>query len=109
VLKTGGEQTAKQSATGATGAPGVTDADAGTEVLSRFVVTLDEVKLQWRANKNVVPIPPMLKRWGVGTQARQGEHEHTQAAFRDLKNELSRSGMKVKFDTWTRVKNGRSR
>lgn len=42
----------------------------------------------------------------MGTQAGQGEHEHTQAAFRDLKNELSPSGMKVKFDTWTRVKNG---
>lgn len=56
MLKTGGEQTAKQSATGATGAPGVTDADAGTEVLSHFGVTLDEVKLQWRATKNVVPI-----------------------------------------------------
>ena len=70
MLKTGGEQTTKQSATGATGAPGV--ADAGTEVLSRFGVTLDEVKLQWRATKNVVPIPRMLKRWG-GWELKQGK------------------------------------
>ena len=42
MLKTGGEQTTKPSA----GAPGVADAGVETDVLSRFGVTLGEVKLQ---------------------------------------------------------------
>ena len=71
MLKTGGEQTTKQSATGA---PGATDAAgaAGTKVVLRFGVTLGEVNLQERATKNVVSIPRILERSGVGTQEGQG-------------------------------------